>query len=152
MSEGLRHVPRLAGGRCGRNRRHRGDVASTAAATADATADAGVTAERGSVTAEVAIALPALALVLALCLGGVHAVGQHVRLQDAASAAARALGRGEPDSVALDLVVASVPGATVAVDRQDELVCATASVSLVVAGARTPLVLGARSCAATAGR
>ena len=46
-------------------------------------------------TAEFAVALPAIALVLAACLASVQLVGQHVRLTDAAADAARALGRGE---------------------------------------------------------
>ncbi|MFD0997381.1 Flp pilus assembly protein TadG [Pseudoclavibacter chungangensis] len=103
-------------------------------------------------TAEVAIAMPAVALVLALCLGGVHAVGQQVRLQDAASVAARALGRGEAESSARALVAATVPGATLETDRSVELVCATASANVRLVGAPTPIEIGARACAPTAGR
>ena len=44
--------------------------------------------ERGSVTAEFAIALPAVILVLACSLSGLQIAGQQLRLQDAAASAA----------------------------------------------------------------
>ena len=51
-------------------------------------------------TAEFAVALPAIALVLAACLASVQLVAQQVRLTDAAADAARALGRGESEGTA----------------------------------------------------
>src|SRR6218665_2189309 len=47
-----------------------------------------VDSEGGSVTAELAVTLPAVALVLAACLTGVRLVGDNVRLVDAAADAA----------------------------------------------------------------
>lgn len=55
-------------------------------------------------TAEFAVALPAIMLVLAMCLASVHLVTLQVRLTDAAAAAARALGRGETVDVVADIV------------------------------------------------
>src|SRR6218665_1010590 len=53
-----------------------------------------VDSERGSVTAELAVTLPAVALVLAACLTGVRLVGDNVRLVDAAADAAPPPPRG----------------------------------------------------------
>jgi hypothetical protein len=47
------------------------------------------------VTAEIAVALPALVLVLTLALGAVSVVTDHLRCVDAARAGARLLARGE---------------------------------------------------------
>lgn len=57
-------------------------------------------AERGAVTAEVAVALPALVVLLALLLGTAHVGMQQLRLEEAARAGAREVMRGEsPDAV-----------------------------------------------------
>ena len=94
--------------------------------------------ERGSVTAEVAITLPAVILVLACCLGALGAAAQQVRLQDAAAAAARSAGRDGPVP----------PGA--AVDDRGDVVCVTMTRQ---AGAPLgALTLRATSCAPGAGR
>jgi hypothetical protein len=73
----------------------------------------------GGVTAEFAAALPAAALVLACCLGGVAVAGTQLRLQDAAALAARAEARGGDPGAA----VASVAGARYAVRAAGGLVC-----------------------------
>jgi Flp pilus assembly protein TadG len=49
----------------------------------------------GSVTAEFAVALPAVIVVLACCLGAVQIASHQVRLSDAAADAARTLARGD---------------------------------------------------------
>ena len=51
--------------------------------------------ERGSATAETAVVLPALALVLVVSVWAVAVVGQQLQCIDAARTAARALARGE---------------------------------------------------------
>ncbi len=56
--------------------------------------------QRGSVTAETAVVLPALVAVLVLCLWSVTVVGQQLRCIDAARTGARALARGEPAALA----------------------------------------------------
>lgn len=101
--------------------------------------------DRGSVTAEFAIALPALMLVLACCLAGLQVAVTQVRLQDAAAAAARSLARGESAAVAARLV----PGATVSRNGEGDLVCATLSARAV---GLIPLELRATSCALGGGR
>ena len=51
-------------------------------------------------TAEFAAVLPAVVLVLAVCLSGVQVATAQLRLQDASADASRLLGRGEPSGVA----------------------------------------------------
>jgi Flp pilus assembly protein TadG len=52
--------------------------------------------ERGSVTAETAVVLPALVLLLAVLLGAASAGTTQLRLEEAARAGAREAARGEP--------------------------------------------------------
>jgi hypothetical protein len=72
--------------------------------------------ERGAATAELAVALPSLVLVLALALGAVDLGLAQVRCVDAARLGARLLARGEAQPSALSAVRAAAPGgATVSV-------------------------------------
>ena len=103
--------------------------------------------ERGSVTAEFAVALPAVVLVLALCLTGMQAVGQQLRLADAAAHAARSLARGEPSDVAAARAAREVPGASITQSADGDLTCVTAS-----APAALGLTVTASSCALSGGR
>ena len=105
-------------------------------------------AERGSVTAEFAAALPAVLVVLACCLGAVQVVGQQVRITDAAADIARLLARGDSAAPAAGLLAAVGPGAALAQDRQGEFVCARLSAPSAFAPfAAAGLTLAARSCA-----
>jgi len=110
-------------------------------------------AERGSVTAEFALALPAVALVLLCCLSGVQLAGLQVRLQDAAAVAARSLARDESSSTVAATATALVPTARLATHTRDDLVCATIS-----APARNallgllPITLSASNCALSGGK
>ena len=102
--------------------------------------------ERGSVTAEFAVALPSVVLVLACCLAGMAVAGQQLRLQDAAALAARTLARGgEPEALAARLV----PGARVGRSADGDLACVTLTAP---AEGLLPLTLQARSCALSGGR
>jgi len=65
--------------------------------------------ERGAVTAEFAVALPAVLLVLGLLLTGAAAGLTQLRLEEAARAGARALARGE-DQASVSAVVRQVAG------------------------------------------
>jgi Flp pilus assembly protein TadG len=84
--------------------------------------------DRGTVTAEFAAVIPAVVVVLALCLGAVQLSGQHVRLTYAAAQAARSLARGDGPDRATALARQAVSGASVAVEHRGELVCARLSV------------------------
>lgn len=99
-------------------------------------------------TAEFAIALPAVVLVLAACLGAGQVVAMQVRVQDAAAAAARHLARGDPGA-ARALVSRLVPGASVTETRNTDLVCAT--VSAHPGGLLSAVTVVAGSCALAQG-
>lgn len=67
--------------------------------------------DRGAVTAEFAVALPAVLLLLALLLAGSAAGITQLRLEEAARAGARALARGE-DAGAVEGIVRHLAGAS----------------------------------------
>lgn len=100
--------------------------------------------DRGSVTAEFAVVVPAVILLLALCLSAMQVATLQIRLQDAASLAARSVARGggSPAS-ALGLV----RGASADIDRRGDLVCVRLAVDARVFGGIIPGVrLTAMSC------
>jgi hypothetical protein len=77
----------------------------------------------GFVTAETAVVLPALILVLAVALTLGHAAAVRMTAQDAAAIGARAAARGDGDELVRRLVAAVAPaGADVVVTRADGLV------------------------------
>lgn len=79
--------------------------------------------ERGSVTAEFALVLPAVCMVLAIAIGGLGLQVERIGLVGAASNAARALARGEPNNQAVD---AALPrGVSAQISHQGHLVCVT---------------------------
>lgn len=108
--------------------------------------------DSGSVAAEFAVALPAVVLVLGVCLGGIGVGSQQLRLQDAAAAAARGLGRGEPASDIASVVSRMAEGAVLESWSSGGLVCArllrAADGPLGAGGMR----LAAQSCALDGGR
>lgn len=72
--------------------------------------------DRGSVTAETAVALPALVLVLTAAVWAVTIVGAQLRCVDAARAGARAAARGEVAEGVREAVLRLAPeGATVTI-------------------------------------
>jgi Flp pilus assembly protein TadG len=79
--------------------------------------------ERGMVTAETAVVLPVLLLVLAGAVAAVTVVGAQLRCVDAAREAARAAARGEPLDVVHAIVARTAPsGAGTAIaDAGDEV-------------------------------
>jgi len=78
------------------------------------------------VSAEFAVVVPAVVLLLALCLSAMQLSTRQVRVQDAAAVAARLAARGEPGG-APGAVSALVPGARLALDDRGEVLCATVS-------------------------
>jgi Flp pilus assembly protein TadG len=105
------------------------------------------------VTAEFAAVLPAVVLVLAVCLASLQVATAQLRLQDASADASRSLGRGDPPGTAAARLARAVPGASLTQSHRGDLVCAEAS-------ARSPggtgvlfgLTLRAVSCALDGGR
>lgn len=65
--------------------------------------------ERGSVTAETAIVLPAIVLVIAALVGVITVVTAQLRCQDAAREAARAAARAETPNVVSELARRAAP-------------------------------------------
>ena len=100
--------------------------------------------EEGSVTAEFAVALPAVILVLAIALGGMQLAGEQLRLQGAVADAARILGRGGADAAAVVHRVS--PTARLTDSRHGDLVCAAASASGSL-GLLPAVTVRARACA-----
>ncbi len=84
---------------------------------------------RGAVTAEFAVALPAVLLLLAMLLAGSAAGITQLRLEEAARAGARALARGERTPAAVDGIVRKLAGgsATSAVVADGEWLSVTVS-------------------------
>ncbi|WP_430645848.1 TadE family type IV pilus minor pilin [Agromyces sp. GXS1127] len=100
-------------------------------------------------TAEFAVALPAIALVLAAALASVHAVALQVRLADAAADAARALGRGETAEIAVGIASRHVGETGLTILDEGDLVCARLSSR--PGGLLAALELHAESCAMRGG-
>ncbi|MDN4644605.1 TadE family type IV pilus minor pilin [Arthrobacter sp. PsM3] len=102
---------------------------------------------RGAVTAEFAVALPAVMLLLALLLAGSAAGVTQLRLEEAARAGARALARGE-DAGAVGAIVRRLAGdsAASAVASEGEWLSVTVSGRVPGAvGSLLPWTLSARA-------
>lgn len=77
-------------------------------------------------TAELAVALPAVVLLIAMVVGALAAGGLQVRLEQAAAQGSRYAARGEPDRVA-EVVRALAGTAAHRVEEAGDLVCVTVS-------------------------
>ncbi len=106
--------------------------------------------DRGSVSAELALALPAVVLALLLGAGALGAASRQVALQDASADAARLLGRGEGQAAAGRVVRAAVSEAGMSSSLSGDLVCVTASLEVSV-GSLIRIPLRASSCALDGG-
>ena len=88
-------------------------------------------------TAELAVAVPAVLLVLAACLGGLRLGVERVRLAEAAAQEARAAARGEP--------YGPDRGGTVVVRHEGDAVCVEVRRDVPLLG--LPVPVAASSCA-----
>jgi Flp pilus assembly protein TadG len=87
------------------------------------------------VTAETAVVLPVLLLVLASAVAAVVVVGAQLRCVDAAREGTRAAARGEPAAVVQDLAGRAAPaGARVVVTTDGDTVTVTVSAPVVPLG------------------
>lgn len=104
--------------------------------------------ERGSVTAEFAVALPAVLLVLMLAIGSIMLATQRLALTSAAAQMARLEARGDAGSASTVLGGIAMRGG-VAVHRsaQGPLHCVTLSASP-AGGALSAIQISGRGCAA----
>lgn len=83
-------------------------------------------AECGSITAETAVVLPVIVVMLLMATWAIGLVVTHIRCLDAARDVARAVARGEP---AVDARRAAPKGSTVTVSRDGDDVTAVVGVS-----------------------
>ncbi|MEP6760858.1 MAG: TadE family type IV pilus minor pilin [Sporichthyaceae bacterium] len=107
--------------------------------------------ERGTVTAETAVVLPALVVVLVLCLWSVTVVGQQLRCIDAARTGARALARGEASAAAGAAAQQAAPdGAIVTLRVSAGLAVVEVRYSATLPGVGGPgIQIGSRAAVAT---
>ncbi|UKA49107.1 pilus assembly protein [Arthrobacter sp. FW305-123] len=104
--------------------------------------------EWGAVTAEFAVALPAVVLLLAFLLAGGAAGITQLRLEDAARAGARASARGET-SGSVDGIVKRLAGEGVTTSLTDDGDWVTVTASSPVGGALGPLIPWTLTASAT---
>lgn len=78
-------------------------------------------------TAELAVAIPAVLMVVATCLGMIQVASQQVRYTDAAAIGARSLARGESETVAGQRALIVAGSGRFASAVRGEFVCATVS-------------------------
>ncbi|MET0590004.1 MAG: TadE family type IV pilus minor pilin [Naasia sp.] len=108
--------------------------------------------ERGSVSAELAVAMPAVLVVLALCLAVLQVASQQVRYADAAAVGARSLARGESAAVAAGRALAVAGPGEFSHTERGEFVCTTVSGdAAVVLGQVLGVQVSAASCALRGG-
>src|SRR5690348_3913747 len=101
-------------------------------------------AERGTVTAELAVVLPAVLLVLAGCLGALRLGVEQARIDAAAAVVARSVARGDPTGTAVARGTA-MGAASVVVRHESGLVCVRAEAPSPVLG--LPVGVTGTSCA-----
>lgn len=107
--------------------------------------------DRGSVTAEFAMTMPAVIVVVTLVVAGLGVTSQSVRLADAAAVVARETARGDGSSVAATLARLA-PGATVSTSEGPDLVCVDLRREVRLGPVGGAVTLASHSCAPTAGR
>ena len=95
--------------------------------------------DAGTVTAELAVALPAVLLVLAACLGALRVGVEQARLDAAAAVASRSVARGDPVDAATARAVVAGAG-SVRFDHRSGLVCAHTGAPARILGLAVPVV------------
>jgi hypothetical protein len=81
--------------------------------------------EVGSVTAEFALTLPSVALVLVITLASFGLQIERMKIVAVAATVARALGRGEDEIRVTQLLSEAAPGVRMVVDHTADFVCAS---------------------------
>jgi hypothetical protein len=92
------------------------------------------TADTGAITAELAIAMPAVALLIGVTLSGFGLQVERMKYVSVAASAARALGRGEPQAEVESLVFEAAPEAKLEVEFLENHICANVNRKLRVLG------------------
>lgn len=105
------------------------------------------TSELGSVTAEFAIVLPTVFLLLGISLGAVAAQVERIKLVSVAAGLARAVARGEPEHQAREVFASQLVGKSVVFSVEGLLLCAEVSRNVALPGLpNLPLRLADREC------
>ncbi len=106
-----------------------------------------LSSSKGSVTAEFAIILPTIVMVLGMCVAAVSLIASHVRLSDTAADVARLLARNDDPSLVHQRMDAFGSGLTLLRSDSDGVVCvelSTTSSSVHLLGI---FPISARGCA-----
>jgi Flp pilus assembly protein TadG len=95
--------------------------------------------ERGSVTAEAAVVLPVVVLVVMALSSALSVHGAAIRCQDAAREAARAAARSEPEAEVRALAARAAPaGSTIQISSEGDQITVTVSASVHLLGGLLP--------------
>lgn len=86
----------------------------------------------GTVTAELALALPAVSLVLAVTLGAFGLQIERMKLVSVAATAARALARGELGQEVRAFSIDQLPNVVLQINEQEQQICVTAALSVAI--------------------
>lgn len=97
-------------------------------------------------TAELALALPTVALVIAVCLSGFGLQIERMKFVSVASSAARALGRGEAQAAVEAMAMQDSPGVALKIEILENHICAVISRSFSFLGLQQ-LEVSERQCA-----
>lgn len=98
--------------------------------------------QRGSVTAELALAMPAVALIISITLGAFALQIERMKMVGVAATAARAIARGEePDMVAalVAQMQGAAPNSNLEIIFREELACAVISQDFELPGLATKI-------------
>jgi hypothetical protein len=102
--------------------------------------------DSGTVTAELAVAMPAVVLVIAVTLSGFGLQVERMKYVSVAASAARALGRGEAQADVQSLIAEQAPEATIEIQFLENHICAKVSKVIPVLGLQN-FVVSERQCA-----
>lgn len=103
--------------------------------------------EQGTVTAELAVVLPAVLLIIAACLGGVRVIARQSGAVVAAASLARSLARGDDPAYAQSLLAGFDPQASFVREEEGDLVCVSVSVTVGLVPAGPGIPVRGHSCA-----
>lgn len=92
------------------------------------------TDESGSVTAEFAVVLPTVMLILVISLGALSATVERIRLVSVSAGVARALARAEPIDKVRQVYSNQLAGRKLVITETGELVCAKVGLTLKLPG------------------
>ena len=106
----------------------------------------------GTVTAELALALPAVSLVLAVTLGAFGLQIERMKLVSVAATAARALARGELSEEVRAFSIDQLPNVGLQINEQEQQICVTAALEVSIPALPSNILnLEEQQCARSSG-